>query len=444
MKGKMDMNEVIKYLFCLIESILLFLVIANLFEFRYDKLYKKLILVLIVIGHSLFAYWYTPFSLVAKNTLFIAVTSFTLVVFFEGYLSAKLFFSFLISYEFLISDVLVANIVAVLTGKTISQFINAFGMGPFSVYSFSLICKVVNVILVTFTIYYFKKIDFFLKRRYWIVLDIIMFLFLVISQGFMNINAQLQEVQVSHVDLTIAWFSFFAISVLVLYFFREICQYQQNERLNYIVHIQNQALEKQLNMQEASNKEMRKLKHDIQNHFRNISYMAESQQYQEILNYIKELVNNLEQVEKTVQCGNYAIDAVVNTKLSYCKEHGITFSYEIAQVENIALKEIEIASVLANVLDNAIEAVAEVKEENRTIKLQIYRYKNYIVIKVENRHVNHFLYKKGKLITSKENKREHGYGLKIIQSTVEKCGGSFQYNIDEQTFYTTILFPSEG
>ncbi len=95
--------------------------------------------------------------------------------------------------------------------------------------------------------------------------------------------------------------------------------------------------------------------------------------------------------------------------------------------------------ILGNLLDNALQAVLLVTE-NRFIDFAIHYSKGMLLIKVTNpfktpitKHEN------GVIVTSKADKKNHGYGLKSVNETVEKYNGTVDINPDNDIFTITVV-----
>ena len=106
------------------------------------------------------------------------------------------------------------------------------------------------------------------------------------------------------------------------------------------------------------------------------------------------------------------------------------------------MKPMEICSIFANALDNSIEAAAQTKEPK--VSMRIKRTEKFFIIDIENSvnqkvNVNRLLKKEG--YTSKKDKEYHGFGLRNIQSTVEKNEGMLKVSSTDDTFLLSIMLP---
>ncbi len=97
--------------------------------------------------------------------------------------------------------------------------------------------------------------------------------------------------------------------------------------------------------------------------------------------------------------------------------------------------------ILSKLLDNAIEA--EKKEENGYIKLYIQRQGDMLCMSVSNKITDSVMQKNPKLKTTKNNKKEHGFGLKSINKRVMDLDGFYETREENGEFKATVVIPIE-
>ena len=184
--------------------------------------------------------------------------------------------------------------------------------------------------------------------------------------------------------------------------------------------------------------EVSSIKHDMQNHLQFLKYKAESNDVETVKNYINSLIEILLQ-NKMHYTNQKTINTILNIKAKAAREKEITLDVSVPkEIDNLEISDMDLVVLLANCLDNAIEAV-ERMTDNKTIRLVIYDQEDGISIYVENSYLQ---IEKNKLfVTSKANKQEHGYGLQNIRRTVEKYSGIFRIESEEQKFKVKIFLP---
>lgn len=99
--------------------------------------------------------------------------------------------------------------------------------------------------------------------------------------------------------------------------------------------------------------------------------------------------------------------------------------------------QIDVGIILSNLIDNAIDA--ENQEEVKKIRVELSRYKDMFLIKVENNISMSVLENNPFLVTDKKNKANHGWGMKSIRHLVKKLNGVYSYEERKNVFCVQIL-----
>lgn len=158
--------------------------------------------------------------------------------------------------------------------------------------------------------------------------------------------------------------------------------------------------------------------------------------------YIKEMEEDLLLYDAFIKTGNEVVDVVLTEKNLYCKENDISF---ICVVDGKLLEMIDILdlyAILGNALDNAIECVIKLPEKDkRYISLKAFSYQQFLEIQLENFCPDFPELVEGYPLTTKEDKENHGYGLKSIAMTVEKYNGCMTISQRDEMFCLQILIP---
>lgn len=430
--------SIMDFMFTLIESILLYWLINSIMSSRFSGKKKLLAIVLAIFINTISVLYLLNFSVTIKFLLFF-ITSLVLThIVYVGKIYVKAFFILVANYIFLISDILIGNFSSYIADMNIRKMLNL----PIASFEFSVLAKILNVILIIIFISYFQKNKFEIPQKYWITMDVIVLLFAIILQFIMEISPMLQK-KSSEYSIYIFGISigFLIISGLVIYFFGEICLYHEKEKENYILSMRNHSLEQQLAYHESATTDLKKIRHDINKNLTTISYLLKQDNVNESVAYINAITKALEMTKPIVNCGNDIIDAILNYKIVVCKQHNIDFRINVDQVPHLSINPMDLTAILANILDNAIEALDVINAEERYISGKIFCYKNYFSIVVKNPYLNRLIIEDGKINTHKADKVHHGYGLASIRSSVEKYGGSFKIYAENGIFKAVVMLP---
>ncbi|MDU4750896.1 MAG: ATP-binding protein, partial [Clostridium butyricum] len=181
--------------------------------------------------------------------------------------------------------------------------------------------------------------------------------------------------------------------------------------------------------------------HDINNNLANISQLLKDNHINESLEYIHAITETLDTTKSVINSGNNYLDAIINYEIAICKKNQINFQLKIDSIPQLNISPTDLSSVISNLLNNAIEANLNLEKCARYISLKIFCYKNYLSIIVENPYKNKLI-KDGLILkTTKIDNGYHGYGLKLIRSSVEKYNGVFKYNYKNNIFTSVIMLP---
>jgi len=184
---------------------------------------------------------------------------------------------------------------------------------------------------------------------------------------------------------------------------------------------------------------MRGIRHDYRNHLQVMNTLMNDRRTDELDAYIKQLNNELNQVDTIIQTGNTMIDAIVNTKLTSAKNRGIELFATAIAPKKLSLEHVDLAIILGNLLNNAIEATSKEssRQEDRFIRLYIAPMKNTLYISVTNTMVENP--KPSFMSLKRVNKR--GYGLARINQAVEKYEGIVNRKWEDGVFATEVTLP---
>lgn len=132
------------------------------------------------------------------------------------------------------------------------------------------------------------------------------------------------------------------------------------------------------------------------------------------------------------------INAVLNDKQAVCRSAGIDISLVVSG-EVPPRYEIDIAIILANLLDNAIAAQNMV--DGGKIWLEMYQQKGMYYIVVKNKISKSVLTSNPRLRTTKSDKERHGLGIVGIELRVRRMDGCYCKYEEGSIFVSYITIP---
>lgn len=179
-----------------------------------------------------------------------------------------------------------------------------------------------------------------------------------------------------------------------------------------------------------------KIRHDTKQHMIAISGFIRDGQLEKCQSYINEYFDQITTLKKFSESGNSVIDYIIETKLSPLTETEIIVRGYIGDLSDF--KDTDLASLIGNILDNAIEAVK--KEDKKCIALHFGNYDNKRVIICKNS-ISFSVLKNNAELKSTKDSVNHGYGHCIISDIVNKYNGELHYFEEKNMFGIQIVFP---
>ena len=167
-----------------------------------------------------------------------------------------------------------------------------------------------------------------------------------------------------------------------------------------------------------------RLRHDLKTTISALRDFHNNRQYEEFEQYLCAYEKSLSKTASIVYTDQPFLNAILNTKMSFAKEHGIICScHSPQQLPQIA--GVDYCSLLGNLLDNAIEASTELHNPEITVTLDYFGTKLTVIVK--NRIESSILEHNPDLQTSKERKNGHGYGIRTVKEITEKYHGAADF-----------------
>lgn len=200
-------------------------------------------------------------------------------------------------------------------------------------------------------------------------------------------------------------------------------------------------------------KEMRAFRHDMRNHFKVLKTLCakgtnewEARKcLQEIDKYIGEFEASFRDDIEETDSGNLVIDSILNAKKSVATSKGINITLDLMIPQHMDCNGTDVVILLANLLDNAIEACESVEDTEKKITLSINYASSNLIICVCNTYNGHWDGKstsstKSMLLpTTKADSKKHGIGMQNVLEVVEKYKGNMEWKAESGWFQVDLM-----
>ena len=175
------------------------------------------------------------------------------------------------------------------------------------------------------------------------------------------------------------------------------------------------------------NEQYRMFQHDINNHFLVLSGLVHEKRYDEAEEYCSKLRMVSDKLLVGVDTGNTVIDILLNEKISFAKLNDIEVKQDVHIPSDCTVHDMDLCIILANAVDNAIQACVKEADERPEISLIVRKKHRFLIMEVTN------------TITCGNTVLEYGTGLNNIKYIVEKYEGMMEIETSEKYFRLTVL-----
>lgn len=191
---------------------------------------------------------------------------------------------------------------------------------------------------------------------------------------------------------------------------------------------------------EQNQKQIRKFRHDMNNHLSVVGYLLQKGELQKARDYFDKISVYMQTANRKF-CENSVVNAVLNAKYNLMTDAKIDGFFHISIDKLLFIDDVSLCTLFANTLDNAIEACQKIEAPDRR-KLELkcrYTENGYFSLELINSKINEIVVQKNQYISDKEDKSAHGIGISSIRDIVEKYEGTLDISYDNTSFKVVIL-----
>ena len=174
-----------------------------------------------------------------------------------------------------------------------------------------------------------------------------------------------------------------------------------------------------------SQEETYRHRHEMQHHLVVLEELIAQSRSAQASEYIHRLLDEIAAVPRDRYCDNLVINAIAGYYLNAARAEGIRVEADIRTPGSLPVKDEEICVVVANLLENALEACRAMgPDPERFISLTLSASREHLMILCENSTRRAPLTDQEERIPStKPDPRNHGYGIAAVQQIVNRYFG---------------------
>ena len=180
--------------------------------------------------------------------------------------------------------------------------------------------------------------------------------------------------------------------------------------------------------------------HEYKNQIVCMDMLMKKKDYSKLEDYIGNISDKLDAQLDMVDTNNDVVNAILNAKYYEAIKNDVLFVLKINDLSDIKVSDEDIVTILSNLLDNAIEAAKQCNVGKRTVKIKLLSEDDVLSIAVSNTYKTEpMLTEDGYIRTTKNNKEEHGWGIRNIVATLEKYDAEYIIDYKNGEFVFSIM-----
>ena len=206
-------------------------------------------------------------------------------------------------------------------------------------------------------------------------------------------------------------------SIVLLFAVRILAHHEQLEQASRLAGLR-EVYYQGLRQQE---RQVRQLRHDLRNHLTVVQGLLEKGDAQRAIGYLEQIAASpaLRGVRRF--CENEAANVVLAAKAGVMERAGIAADFAVSLPKELPVADTDLAALLGNALDNAIEGVEGAAEKRIALRCRVD--KGLFMLRVENP-VGAAIHPD--LATTKADKSAHGFGIPGMREIAERYHGTLE------------------
>lgn len=208
-------------------------------------------------------------------------------------------------------------------------------------------------------------------------------------------------------------------------------QLEEEQHYRDLEHVAFQTLQERM-------EETRRMRHDLRHHIHMVNYYLEEKNYDKLQEYVNAYRESIPDMERIRFCDNRIVNNIIFYFASQAMERKIDFQAQLVVAEQLSVTDHEIAVLLGNLLENALDACMEQKETERRIIVKGKGDARSLIFTIDNTCENEIKRnKKGELLTTKP--QGNGIGVNSAKKIVDRYNGFFSADKRGEMFCVSFM-----
>lgn len=233
---------------------------------------------------------------------------------------------------------------------------------------------------------------------------------------------------------------------------RRLIALQDEQKRHFVEQQQLEAIRDRMNETEQFYEDLRRMKHEMNNHLTILKSLTKNGRYEDIEHYLGKLAGSMHVFEPALGTGNAITDVVVNDSFKAAARQGIRFESSFSYPASGGYDAYDLGIILHNLLQNALEACERMEEGEKYILLSGKCERKFFLIEMRNSFEGEISFDRDTRLPVSSKTRDtaeccgtslHGIGLSNVKREAEKYRGDLDIKITDREFLVTVLLQEE-
>jgi two-component system sensor histidine kinase AgrC len=265
------------------------------------------------------------------------------------------------------------------------------------------------------------------------------FLLLIVLMSICVAYVLLNDNEISRVTALTVIIVMIAVNLILYYFYTSMLDRYIFMQDNVLLREQIAIYESELRANMEQDRNVQALRHDMKHHIREIYSLADKNTDTDIIRYLDEMSDSMDNIEKVASTGNSVFDGILNYYAQKIKQemNNVNFSVTLKIPTDLEISSFDMNVILGNLLDNAMENVSGEAGQELQIEAVLEYIEGLLRIEVVNTFAGN-VNKDGERFISHKG-QGHGFGLFNVKKITEKYSGYMMIEHESNRFKVVVL-----
>ncbi|MDE6108300.1 MAG: GHKL domain-containing protein, partial [Oscillospiraceae bacterium] len=178
--------------------------------------------------------------------------------------------------------------------------------------------------------------------------------------------------------------------------------------------------------------------HDMRHHLAAISAFLTAGKPQQAEEYIKQVQADIEAITPKRFCENELVNLLCSSFSTKAERMGVRLTLEATLPSSLPISDTELCALLSNGLENALNAVGELKENRRWVEFYCGVRLDKLLIEIKNPYAGEIPFRDG---LPESTRPSHGYGCRSIHTIARTHRGLCEFKAENGIFTLRVALP---